>query len=135
MLLTRQTDYAARALVFLTAHKERFCSSTEIAETEEIPILFLRRILVRLAAMGIVESREGAWGGVRLIRDPKKIKLYGLIKEFQGDFKISECILNKNLCPNNSKCMLRRRLSVMEERLVGEIKSITLNDLVFQEAL
>ena len=62
-LLTKNTDYAIRALLILAMRKDEFISSREIAEKEQIPLLFLRRILQALLKSKIIESKEGVSGG------------------------------------------------------------------------
>ena len=57
-LLTKETDYAVRALVYLAANRDRFVSSREISKEEEIPLPYLRRILQKLREEKIVRTVE-----------------------------------------------------------------------------
>lgn len=47
----------------------------EIAGETDIPLPYLSKIFQRLAEAGIVESKRGYKGGVRLTREPGKISL------------------------------------------------------------
>lgn len=129
-LITKNTDYAARALICLARSGERFVPSREIAENEGIPLTFLRRIIQQLAREGVVETREGKAGGVKLAADPGKIELTRLIGIFQGKVSLVECIFRRKLCPNRSRCVLRARLKKIEELVLGELAGITVGGLV-----
>ena len=70
-LITKNTDYAVRALIYLTRTGEQFVPSREIAEKEGIPLTFLRRIIQELAREGLLETREGRRGAPAW-RKPRK---------------------------------------------------------------
>ena len=76
-LLTKDTDYAVRAIVNLARNPEGYRSSRTIADEESIPLQFLRRILQTLTKAGLVVSREGVTGGVKLKSKPKDIRVSG----------------------------------------------------------
>jgi Rrf2 family protein len=48
-------------------------------------------ILVQLRDHGIVESRRGAQGGYRLIRDPARVSLADLIRVVDGPLALTPC--------------------------------------------
>ena len=130
-LLTKETDYVVRAVMNLAVNdKNGFISSKGIADNENIPFPFLRRILQRLIKEGIVESKEGLGGGVKLNVRPGAVSISDLIKIFQGDIKISQCMFRNRLCENRSKCVLRRRLLKIEEKLAREFEKITVGGLL-----
>jgi len=130
-LLTKETDYVVRAVMNLAVNnKSGFISSREIADNEDIPFPFLRRILQRLTKEEIVESKEGIGGGVKLHARPGAIRISDLIKIFQGGIKISQCMFRNRLCENRRKCVLRKRLLKIEEKLVREFENITIESLL-----
>lgn len=129
-LITKNTDYAVRALAYLAAHRERFIASDEIAAREKIPAYFLRRVVNTLIKKGILDSKEGKNGGVRLAADPCRITVIGLIKTFQGGIQLSDCMVRKNICPNRSRCLLRKKVLKAERQLSLEIGKIRLSDLI-----
>ena len=57
-LLTKNTDYAVRALLHLARRKKEFVSSREISREEKIPLHYLRRILQKLKEEKLVSARE-----------------------------------------------------------------------------
>ena len=129
-LLTKQTDYAIRAVLHLARHRNAFVASRTIAKAEDIPLQFLRRTLRALTGAGLVESREGVAGGVRLKAAPGKIKIADLIRLFQGDIQLAECMFRKRICSNRSTCVLRRRIRKIESIVTREFEGMTIRDLL-----
>jgi Rrf2 family protein len=129
-LLTKETDYAVRATMNLARQGDGFVSSRDISEKEQIPLQFLRRILQTLMKGGVVESREGAAGGVRLKADPGKLRIADLIRLFQGDIQLTECMFRRRICSNRKTCVLRRRINDIEEMVTREFEGITIEDLL-----
>jgi Rrf2 family protein len=129
-LLTKQTDYAIRAILDLARQTNGFVSSREISKREEIPLHFLRRILQTLTKGGLVESKEGVTGGVRLKAASGKIKIADLIRMFQGDIRLAECMFRKKICSNRKTCVLRKRIRKIETMVTRQFESITIKDLL-----
>jgi Rrf2 family protein len=129
-LLTKETDYAIRAIMNLARNDDGFVSSRDIATAEAIPLHFLRRILQRLIKEELVDSREGAAGGVRLRRRPEKIHLDDIIRLFQGDIQLADCMFRKRICSNRKTCVLRKRIGKIEQMVNDEFAGITIADLL-----
>ncbi len=128
-LITRDTDYAIRALNYIVCNEGRTISITEMVRELETPKPFLRKILQQLGINGILKSYKGKNGGFVLAREPDKIFLLDLMKIFQGQFKISECKFKKDTCPNLQYCLLRTELESIEKMVLKKISVITLKSL------
>ena len=129
-LLTKHSDYAIRALLFLGQHAHAYYSSREIARKQGIPYQFLRRILQQLIAGGLVVSRGGGRGGFRLIKTPGSISVVDVIKIFQGDVQFSQCMFRRKLCAQRAGCGLRREINRIERIVDNEFRKITLAKLL-----
>lgn len=129
-LLTKDTDYAVRAIVYLARHTDGYRSSREISESEGIPLQFLRRILQKLTRAGLVVSREGVTGGVRLNARPGDVRVSDIIKIFQGDIELSECMFRKRLCVHRATCVLRARIQSIEAMVNREFERVTIATLL-----
>ncbi len=128
-LITRDTDYAIRALNYIVCNEGRTISITELVKELDTPKPFLRKILQLLGINGILKSYKGKNGGFRLAREPKEIFLLDLMQIFQGKFKISECIFKKNTCPNQEHCLLKSEIDSIEKIVFEKISVITLKSL------
>lgn len=129
-LITRETDYALRAVCFIAKHKDRLVSVSELTERLKIPRPFLRKLLQILNKKRILNSYKGKGGGFELVRPANRIPLVDLIEIFQGPFKLNECLLNKIICPNLSSCILKRKIDAIEKYVIGQLKSVTIASLL-----
>ncbi len=129
-LITKNTDYAIRALVNLAKNRNEFVSSRAIAKKEVIPLAYLRRILQILINEGIIISKEGVDGGVKLVKSPKSIQASDIMRIFQGEIGLSECLFRKKICPQRSGCALRIRIKKIEDKLKREFESISIAGLL-----
>ena len=129
-LLTKNTDYAIRALIYLARNDDRYVSSREISKEDRIPLPYLRRILQRLSREGIIVTREGASGGIKLAKPPQDIRVTQVMELFQGEVQLVKCMFRKVYCHNRENCVLRKRLRRIEENVIAELKDITIGSLV-----
>jgi len=132
-LITRDTDYALRALFYIARHKERIVPASELVRELKIPRPFLRKILQLLNKKGILKSHKGQGGGFLLEVSANKIFLVDLIKIFQGPFHLNECAFKKLICPNIKKCSLKEKMDRIERYVVSQLKCITVKSLLRQE--
>jgi len=129
-LLTKNTDYAIRALLHIARNGRGYISSREISSDEEIPLPYLRRILNRLREEEIIITREGVGGGAKINRDPKEIRISNLIEIFQGELTLLDCVFRKDICINVKTCPLRKRIKKIENVVVKELEGLTIKDLI-----
>jgi len=128
-LITRDTDYAIRALGYIAGSQERVVSVSELVKELKIPRPFLRKNLQILDKKGILKSYKGKGGGFALAVPPDEISILGLIKIFQGPFKLNECFFKKHLCPNTKDCALKRKIDKIERYVLRELAAINLGYL------
>jgi Rrf2 family protein len=72
----------------------------------------------------------GAGGGFELAKKPDKISLYQVIEAVQGDISLNRCVSDPKSCPKRSKCMINRKLVVLEKHIEEYLKNITLDELL-----
>jgi len=129
-LITRDTDYAIRALLFLAREKDRTVSVAELVRSLKIPRPFLRKIMQTLNKRGVLISRKGNGGGFELARPADKIFILDLIRIFQGPATLNQCLFKKTLCPDRSACPLRKKIASLEKAVFSELKKTTIAGLV-----
>ncbi|HWR01142.1 MAG TPA: Rrf2 family transcriptional regulator [Chlorobaculum sp.] len=129
-VLTKHTDYAVRALISLGMKSDSWVSAKTVSEEQAIPYQFLRRILQELIRSGLVESREGAGGGVKLSKNPDSIRVKDVIEIFQGKVQVSECMFRKQLCSNRADCVLRHEIMRIEQLVNDEFSKVTIGKLI-----
>jgi len=129
-LITRDTDYALRALCFIVKQKKEIVSVSELVKALKIPYPFLRKILQVLNKKGVLKSFKGQGGGFSLGTRPSRIFLVDLIEIFQGPLKLNECFFKKLSCPNIKTCSLKKKIDSIERYVISELKSIKISSLL-----
>jgi len=128
-LLTRDTDYAVRAIIYMAQDSDQATSVAELVDNLSIPRAFSRRILQILSQAGILRSAKGKGGGFVINRPLKKITLCDIVEAFQGKFSAVRCRLKKDICPNIRTCPLRGRMKRIETMMIREMRAITIGEL------
>jgi Rrf2 family transcriptional regulator, cysteine metabolism repressor len=129
-VLTKNTDYAIRALLALAARKGSYLSAKSIATEHDIPYQFLRRLLQEMIRHGLIVSKEGVKGGFMMEMDPDTISVTQLIEIFQGKVQVSECMFRKQICGNRSRCVLRHEIMRIEQVVQSEFEKVTIGKLL-----
>ncbi|HKZ69025.1 MAG TPA: Rrf2 family transcriptional regulator [Anaerolineales bacterium] len=108
MQITRQADYAVRAVMYLSKlGTNARVSTAEIAREQSIPTTFLAKIVSQLASSGVVRATRGARGGVTLARPPEEISLLEIVEAIDGPMALNECVLDASRCPMSVECPVR----------------------------
>jgi Rrf2 family protein len=129
-LITRDTDYAIRALCYIARHKNRRITVPELFKALKIPRPFLRKILQVLNKEGILKSYKGQGGGFSLGMTVNRIFLVDLIEIFQGPFRLNECFFKKSVCPNLNNCPLNKKIEDIERYVISQLKAINIKYLL-----
>ncbi len=130
-IIKRETDYALRALVEL-AREGKCLSAGTIAEREDIPEVFLRKIMQELKAAGIVESRQGPFGGYLLAAPPQDVSVLDVLEAVQGPLVMNECFAEPQVCSRVDFCPVRRRLAELQVELNADLARIDLGGIAEQ---
>ncbi|NIM94288.1 MAG: Rrf2 family transcriptional regulator [Anaerolineales bacterium] len=105
MQITRQADYAVRAVLHLTELENgNRAPTSQIASEQNIPPSFLAKIVSQLSVAGIVQTSRGARGGVSLARDPSEITLLEVVEAIDGPITLNDCVTDPNSCPFGDDC-------------------------------
>jgi Rrf2 family protein len=128
-LITRDADYAIRALVFMARHQDKVTSVGTLNKALKIPWPFLRKLLQALNKKGLLVSHKGIGGGFRLRRRPEEISLVDLIKIFQGRFSLNQCFFKHLPCPRQKTCLLKKKVSAIERYVFRQLKGVTVASL------
>lgn len=129
-LLTRNTDYAVRALCFMARHRSNMVSATALVKELKIPRPFLRKILQILNKKRFLKSYKGQAGGFMLALAPDRIYLIDLMQIFQGPLKLNECLFKREICPERSLCALKQKIDALERYVLSQLEKITIESLL-----
>ena len=115
-----------------------WAQTPEIAEEEDIPRKFLELILVQLRDHGVVESRRGAQGGYRLMRDPDHISVADIIRTVDGPLALTPCASRTRFRPCNDctdirTCQLQPLMKKARDAVAGVLESCSLADIAIEK--
>jgi Rrf2 family protein len=131
MKLTSRARYGTNALLDLALHRgEGPILLKDIAQRQQIPLLYLERLIAPLIANGIVRSSRGARGGVWLAKSPEEIRLSEVIPLLEGSIALVECVTNPGACTRSELCATRDIWGELKQAIDGVLESTTLLDLV-----
>lgn len=132
-LITRNTDYAVRALCCIAEQKQEVISADQLVKSLKMPRPFLRKILQTLNKKGLLNSSKGKGGGFTLAVSPGKITLTDVMKIFQGPIRLNECKFKKSDCPYIKDCLLKKKIDEIEKEVIAKLKAITIASILKKE--
>ena len=123
MQITRQADYAVRAVYHLTKlGPDSRAATSHIAEEQHIPPSFLAKIISQLSVAGLLHTSRGARGGVTLARDPEDISLLDVVEAIDGPILLNECVADAGACTFTSDCPMRPIWCETQQQLVERLQ-------------
>ena len=130
MQITRQADYATRAVLYLAqiGKGERIATS-QVAKEQKIPPSFLAKIISQLSIAGLLHTSRGARGGISLSRDPEQISLLEVIEAIDGPIQLNMCVERGGICAYEDNCPLQPVWCDAQSELVTRLKSTTFGQL------
>jgi len=128
-LITRNTDYALRALCYIS-QQNKLVTVDELVARLGVPRSFMRKILQELNKNHILDSFKGQGGGFKLRARPEKINIVEIMSIFQGEVTLNECFLKRHICPNRGKCVLGKKINLIEKNVLQQLKNISIASLI-----
>lgn len=105
MLITRATEYAIRAVLYLAKQPAgEIVLKKDICRTQDITPAFLTKILQPLIKAGIVGSQRGVGGGFYLARAPERITLLDVVEAQEGPVYLNQCLMQEKTCERDVFC-------------------------------
>ncbi len=131
MKLSTRGRYGARVLLDLSLHGgERPVQLKNIAQRQQISLLYLEHLLAPLIAGGMIRSMRGARGGVWLARSPQEIKLSEVVGLLEGSIALVNCVNDPQVCPRSELCVTRDVWVELKRAMDEVLESKALQDLV-----
>jgi Rrf2 family protein len=133
MQITRQAEYALRAVLYLTRLPENQKAATsQIAEKEHIPLPFLAKIIPQLSNAGVIHAFRGAQGGVALKRSPSDISMLEVVEAIDGPISLNTCTNSQGDClyDKETNCPLHNVWNNSQSDLVERLRNTSFGKLV-----
>jgi Rrf2 family protein len=108
MQITRQADYAVRAVLYLAQLGPGARASTaQVSREQKIPPTFLAKIVAQLAVAGLLRTTRGAHGGIALARPAETLSVLEVVEVIDGPMALNDCVLDPAACELSDNCTVR----------------------------
>jgi len=129
--LTKFTDLALRIVMRLAVGDEKQAeAATTRAVADQLAVKYTHaaKVVAALQKLGVVETRRGRAGGLRLSEGSHSLSVGWLVRELEGDREVVECE-GDNPCPLRAGCRLRTALRDAQEAFFATLDPLTVADL------
>lgn len=131
MRLTRYTDNALRALIYIGLNDEAPARITDIARRMGMSEDHTAKVIARLAELGFVTTLRGRSGGVRLSRAAAEINIGQVVRATEDNLNLVECFdASQNQCPIAPACALAPALDEALTAFLTVLDRYTLAQLI-----
>jgi Rrf2 family protein len=110
-----------------------FLSTASLSEILNIPKPTLVKILQSLTAAGIIETKEGKFGGIRLIKDPSNIsvlEILNAVEKGKSLFNTTFDIKAKGQRPDKAQISLLDLFGAAENKMKEELSKKTIAQIL-----
>jgi len=131
MQITRQADYAVRAVLYLSQiGADQRAATSQIAQEQQIPPSFLAKIVSQLSVAGLLQTSRGARGGVSLAKEPEQISLLEVVEAIDGPILLNECVSHAGVCSFGDTCAMRPVWCDAQLELVNRLNNTTFDSML-----
>jgi Rrf2 family iron-sulfur cluster assembly transcriptional regulator len=131
MKLSTRSRYGTRILVDLARHNNQGpVQIGEISKRQDISVKYLEQLIRPLKQASMVNSVRGPKGGHMLAKKPEEISLGQIVRLFEGQTELVECISNPEFCDMSDDCQVRLAWKEATRVLYEKLDSTTIADLL-----
>ena len=131
MKLSTRSRYGTRILVDLARNKDQGpIQIGEISKRQDISVKYLEQLIRPLKKAKLVTSVRGPKGGHLLAEKPENISLGQIVRLFEGQSDLVECISYPEKCAMSDDCQVRLAWRDATEVLYEKLDSTTISDLM-----
>ena len=88
------------------------------------------KIVMELAANGLLVTSRGRGGGIRLLKPANQIGVGDVVRQTETDFDMVECFdQTSNSCKLDGRCKLKSALQTATQRYLDTLDELTIADL------
>jgi Rrf2 family protein len=136
LLITRATEYAIRAVLFLAKQpRGEIVFKKDICRTQSITPAFLTKIFQPLIKAGIVGSQRGVGGGFFLLKPPQEVSLLDIVQAQEGPLYINQCLTREGACERDVFCPVHGAWREIRGELMSTLSRYTFAHLIHEEEI
>ncbi len=136
MILPQTAEYALRAMTYLASRPLGEAQrASDLAQSTDIPVHYLSKILRRLVAQGLLTSEKGHGGGFALALAPEHIRFLDVLLAAGFSAAPNRCAFGWGNCNPQNPCPLHPAWSKLNDSFWLWATSTTLADVRVDDAV
>lgn len=137
--ISKMADYAVIVMVILHDCKKKdqhIINSDIISNRTGLQKATVNQLIKSLARKGLIESKRGVGGGVKLVRDIDTIYLGEVIQALDGDVEITDCGRRvSDCCSIVTTCPVTKKWKYVNDKIITLLNSISIKEMVEQNGI
>ena len=132
MTFSRSCEYGLQAALYLAVQRKKgkdIVSLTEIAESQEIPLHYLSKILQKLVHGRLLRSMKGPGGGFSLAKKPENLTMMEVVDVIDGHQIFDRCGIGLRACSDESPCPIHHEYKIIKTKVQQVLSQKTLAEL------
>lgn len=118
-MFSKSCQYALQAILYIgiKTKEKNAVGLKEIAESQNIPLHFLSKILQELVKRKILKSTKGPNGGFSFYNSPEQLYLMRIVEIIDGTDIFDRCGLGLKKCSDQSPCPIHTRFKAIKTEI------------------
>ena len=134
-MLSMTTGYAVAALSLMVQRPDEYILIRDIAEETGVPAPYLSKVAQRLVDLGILESKRGYRGGIRLAIPADELTILRLDEILDMGDSTHRCMLGGVECSDERACPVHEFWKSTRLQIQQRLASLTLADVAAFEKM
>ena len=131
MKLSTRSRYGTRILLELARHVDNSpLQVSEISKRQNIPAKYLEQLIRTLKSAKLIKSTRGSKGGHQLNQPAESISIGQIVRLFEGQTDLVECVSTPDKCDMADECRVRSVWMEATEALYQKLDKVTIADLL-----
>ena len=134
-MFSKACEYAIKASIYIARQslQQKRVNVKEVSESIDAPVAFTAKILQVLCRENILQSVRGQQGGFVFDEiKQKEIKIFDLVRIFDGDGLFTQCGLGLHKCSSENPCPVHDDFKMVREKLLEMTQKHSLYDLALK---
>ncbi|MGZ5210379.1 MAG: RrF2 family transcriptional regulator [Kaistella sp.] len=134
-MFSKACEYAIKASIYIARQslQQKRVNVKEVSQSIDAPVAFTAKILQVLCRENILQSVRGQQGGFVFDElKQKQIKIFDLVRIFDGDGLFTQCGLGLHQCSSENPCPVHDDFKIVREKLLEMTQKHSLYDLALK---
>lgn len=134
-MFSKACEYAIKASIYIARQslQQKRVNVKEVSQSIDAPVAFTAKILQVLCRENILQSVRGQQGGFVFDElKQKQIKIFDLVRIFDGEGLFTQCGLGLHKCSSENPCPVHDDFKIVREKLLEMTQKHALYDLALK---